>query len=400
MKNALLISLLFSFHLANAQWTTLNSGTSEVLNEVFFPTAETGYVIGNNGTILKTSNGGSDWSFENTGLSVNFSDLYFISELEGWVVGDSGSICHTMDGGDIWNCTFLDSAERINLHSVFALNSAALWVGGTKDYVDGYLASSKNAGITWKIGNAESYIWSVDFKKIAMINAYTGYAITRGYVVKTNDGGLNWHITDTASVQAGELFNVLEDLAVFPNSDTVYTCGWYSGYLGKTTNGGDKWVANNEFQNYNLDFINTEIGYIGGWGQVHKTSSGGATFVDASGGNSELFNGINSIDFVDEWTGYACGENGKILKTTNGGLTAIAPLSLNTIIDIYPNPSSGQIYFSTTANIQISTITGETIAEQKNVQSFDLSSLPAGVYSITLRDDAGRVIKREMVVKE
>jgi len=38
-------------------WDTLSCGTSSPLNSVFFPNANTGYVVGN-GTILKTTNGG------------------------------------------------------------------------------------------------------------------------------------------------------------------------------------------------------------------------------------------------------------------------------------------------------------------------------------------------------
>ena len=403
MKIILLLLILIGCNMANAQWIQLNSGTAESLNEILFPTADTGYVVGNNGTVLKTTDGGANWNSLSTGFNVNFHELYFISAYEGWVVGDSGSVCHTTNGGLGWNCSFPDSAQKINLHSVFALNSNTVLIGGVNNSNEGYLAKTTNGGSSWQIANLESYIWDVDIKKIGLVNDTTGYAITRGYVLKTSDSGANWYITDTASVHAGEMFNVLEDLAFFPNNDTLYVCGWYGGYFGKTVNGGDGWQHNNSigYQNYNLDFINTQTGYIGGWGQVHKTTDGGATFVDASGGSSDLFWDIYSIDFTDEWTGYACGDNGKILKTGNGGTTSVQQFSdSKPTITVYPNPTTGKINFSVHTNLQLTNLTGKIIADRKNVNTLDLSEQPAGIYFIALTDNNGQVVQRSKITKE
>ena len=42
-------------------WFSQASGTSEHLNGVYFVNNNTGYIIGNLGTILKTTNGGANW---------------------------------------------------------------------------------------------------------------------------------------------------------------------------------------------------------------------------------------------------------------------------------------------------------------------------------------------------
>jgi len=401
MKYLIILAILIGSNAANAQWIQLNSGTNVSLNEIMFPTANIGYVVGNKGTVLKTSDGGSNWNSLNTGLSVNFHELYFITANEGWIVGDSGSVCHTVNEGIGWDCSFLDSAKYINLHSVFALNSNTILIGGKMNNIDGYLAKTTNGGSTWKTANMERYLWDVDIKKIAMVNDTVGYAINRGYVLKTSDGGSNWYITDTASVQAGNMFHVLEDLAFFPNNDTVYTCGWYGAYFGKTVNGGDIWQHNNDHQSYNLDFLNTQVGYIGGWGQVHKTVDGGVSFVDASGGSSALFEDIYSIDFTDEWTGYACGNKGKIFKTSNGGSTSIPQISdTKPSVLVYPNPTRGKINFSAITNVQLTNATGKILDDRKNVDSIDLSEQSAGIYFIILTDKNGQVIQRNKIVKE
>ena len=41
-----------------SNWVALSSGTYQILNSVYFTDANTGYTVGDVGTILKTTNGG------------------------------------------------------------------------------------------------------------------------------------------------------------------------------------------------------------------------------------------------------------------------------------------------------------------------------------------------------
>jgi len=401
MKHILFLALLLSTNLIRAQWLELTSGVTDDLREVFFPVADTGYIVGMNGVVLKTVDGGDSWQSQTTGYSVDFNELYFLSTEEGWIVGDSGCICKTTNGGDNWNCTFLPGAENINLHAIYAQNSNDLIVGG-QDFNgtnQGYLATSNNGGTVWTSSTYETYVWDVDIKKIGMVNATTGYAATRGDVLKTTDGGATWQITDTASVHAGTMFVLLEDLAFFPNNDTLYTCGWYGGYFGTTVNAGDEWSHNLDYQNYNMDFLNTQVGYIGGWCHIHKTTDGGATFTDVGGSMAPMFCDIFSIDFTDEMTGYACGYGGKILKTTTGGELSISELTNGNIM-VSPNPTNGKISFSEPVNVTLSTLTGQRLKGLKNIGLVDISDNSAGMYLLLITNDNEDVIQRIVVVKE
>lgn len=395
MKITILLLLnLLNVWWVSAQWMTLTSGTTKDLNEVFFPVQDTGYVVGAQGTMLKTTNGGINWIALNTGFSKSLNELYFISTKIGWVVGDSGMVGRTNDGGMTWNFV---QADTLDLHSVFAWDNNHVWIGGNN-----YLAKSTNGGMTWqKALSVENYIWDEDFKKIGMTSLTVGYAINRGYVLKTIDGGNNWKITDTASVHNGYMFHVLEDLAFFPNNDTLYACGWYGAYLGKTTNGGSQWQHDNSYQNYNLDFINTKIGYVGGWCQIHKTTDGGSTFIDASGGNSSLFCNIHSIDFTDEWTGYACGDAGQIIKTSNGGATSIQKDNINPrTVQVFPNPAQTEVQFSELVHVKVIDMNGKTLLQAQNTHKLNLASLPSGVYFLTLLNTQNQVVQRTSLVKE
>jgi photosystem II stability/assembly factor-like uncharacterized protein len=283
---------------------------------------------------------------------------------------------------------------------VHALNSNTVFIGGSSLITDDYIAKSSNGGSVWQTANVESYIWNVEILKLVMQSASVGYAATRGNVLKTTDGGLNWLITDTVSVQAGSMFSILEDLALFPGSDTLFVCGWYTPYFGKTVNGGQDWQHQYTSDYTNLDFINSSIGYVGGWGKLDKTVDGGATFTDASGGSQALFTSIYSIDFTDEWTGYACGAGGKIIKTTNGGATALNEMpGQSGVSRVYPNPTRDKVYLNEPAQVRLSQMTGKVLFEASGVSSVDLKDYPSGLYILTVIDPIGHETGRFKVIK-
>jgi D-alanyl-D-alanine carboxypeptidase len=69
-------------------------------------------------------------------------------------------------------------------------------------------------------------------------------------------------------------------------------------------------------------------------------------------------------------------------------------------ISIYPNPTSNQIRFSVPTNVQLTNITGQVVAYEKNISLIDMSEKPAGIYIVILTDDKGQVLQRSKIVKE
>ncbi len=384
LKYIISISLLMMVQLVQAQWISLSSGTTKKLNEIFFLNSNIGFVAGSSGTVLKTTDAGTNWINISPTLQKDLHDLYFIDNNLGWVVGDSGSICKTTNAGLTWSIIHLPNAEEIQLHSVFALNQNTVFVGGSNALTNHYLFKSTNGGDTWQAVNVETYLWNIDILKIGMTSETIGYALTRGNVLKTLDGGLNWFITDTTSVKSGIMFSILEDFAYFPNSDTLYVCGWYLPYFGASYNAASQWNHNTNYDYFNLDFITKDIGYVGGWGFMHKTTDGGKTFVDVGvGTNSSMFSDIYSIDFTDENTGYACGENGKIIKTQNGGSTGISDIE-SAELRIYPNPTKDYIYVNELVNISVYNVYGQLLGQEFDTNKLDLRDFPPGVYLLNL----------------
>lgn len=390
---------LISFQ-AKSQWVQLNAGTHAQLNEVCFTARDTGYIVGSAGTILKTNNGGQTWIALTNGKQLNLHDLYFLNANEGWVVGDSGLISHTTNGGMTWSNSYLSVANEVDLHSVTAFDENMVFVGGANWMNNDCLFRSINGGIDFQAAEVETYLWTIDITKIGMVNSNSGYALTRGMVLKTTDAGLHWNIADTNSVYRGAMYSVLEDFSIFPNNDTLFACGWYPAYFGRSISAAEGFSHNYQQDYTCMDFLTPLVGYVGGWRSLRKTTDGGHTFVDASGGDTSLFAQVYGLDFWDEQTGYVCGKNGLILKTTNGGGTRVGlHNSSSTIIEVFPNPTAGPLRFTAKLHATLTDLQGRELLVQHETNSLDLSTLAAGIYVLSLNSEMGALIKRVKIVK-
>ena len=61
-------------------------------NDIFFINQQMGWVVGNNGTIYKTIDGGTTWMKESTAIQANLNAIYMVNGSTGWIVGDGGNI--------------------------------------------------------------------------------------------------------------------------------------------------------------------------------------------------------------------------------------------------------------------------------------------------------------------
>jgi len=113
-------SKLFLFLLltssASAQWSQVTSGTTHDLRGTYLLDSGIGYVIGDSGTVLKSTDRGLTWTTLSSGTTQNLYDVYFFNDAEGLVVGDNGLIRRTTDGGATWST--VTSGVRDSLRSV------------------------------------------------------------------------------------------------------------------------------------------------------------------------------------------------------------------------------------------------------------------------------------------
>jgi photosystem II stability/assembly factor-like uncharacterized protein len=90
----------YSFHKTTNAGQNWNQVTlPQQMNSVRFTDVNKGWTCGVNGTILYTSNGGTNWGAQLSGVSVQLNYLYMLNQNTGWIVGNNGTILSTTNGG-------------------------------------------------------------------------------------------------------------------------------------------------------------------------------------------------------------------------------------------------------------------------------------------------------------
>ena len=91
----------FSFSVFG-QWNPVISGTTNNLNGAYLLGSGTGFIVGEAGTILKTTDLGATWAPLTSGTTTTLHGVYLFDPNEGVAVGEQGLILRTTDGGAIW----------------------------------------------------------------------------------------------------------------------------------------------------------------------------------------------------------------------------------------------------------------------------------------------------------
>ena len=234
-------------------------------------------------SVLYSSNGGSDWSNNFGGAKHgNYRAVEFLNENTGYICGEGGTILRTSNSGQSWDSIPSQTIQAANCISIPDNNTVLIGCNS------GLLYRSTNSGLNFSLLTIG--INTVQFNDISFINGNTGWATMSNSILKTTNNGLNWtsqfsHTTTLLSIDMVDQY-------------TGYACG-YAGSLFKTTNGGVNWIQKPSQIPYNLtsiDFVNVNSGFAvsgGGFsapGCAMKTSNGGASWQIVNPGGSQLFN--------------------------------------------------------------------------------------------------------------
>ncbi|MEO8210790.1 MAG: hypothetical protein ABI840_09510 [bacterium] len=102
-------------------WIAQHSGTTVKLNKVFFINSHTGWIVGDSGRIIKTTNDGANWFSQNSNTTHTLVSVHFINEFTGYITGGNKNlftfsfikILKTTNGGTDWILVY-DSADLEN----------------------------------------------------------------------------------------------------------------------------------------------------------------------------------------------------------------------------------------------------------------------------------------------
>lgn len=289
------------------RWRPQTSGTGETLHSVAFTTLQSGWTVGDKGTILHTEDGGLTWKPQTSGSNRTLLSVTFATSRSGWAVGVEGTILHTEDGGTHWTPQTSGAPTELptapvgtvmpaTLRSVTFTTPLSGWVVGDS----GALLHTEDGGGTWKryVTNDGVWLYAITFS-----TTQYGWAIGHGSL-RTDDGGYSWKPWDILSSVGG----VLDcNAIVFPTPQR----GWMiCGYILHTDDGGNGWHLQRNGLDETLD----------------RAPS------------------LNSMAFLTPRSGWIVGNAGTILHTEDAGISwkkQTSPTGVNLLSVAFPTPNSG-----------------------------------------------------------
>ncbi len=343
-----------------ASWYFVKSGTNAQLNDVVFYNSSNGIVVGNTGTVLRTTTGMyGNWTQLNTGITTHLNAVKYnpANQYSLLLSGESGKIVSmsSINSGNTWSFSSAApaSAGGVNLTDLVIFNTNhVLAIGNAGKIIRSTNLGSSFAAVTdvsppvlnalhlipntqlgYAVGNTgkiyktndRGISWTpspsgvaVDLNGVSFFSADTGFVIGKtGTLRKTVNGGLSW-----SSVTTGTTAD-LNKIFIDPSTNYGYVVGNNATFL-RTANRGSSWstattITSPTSIHLRGVMFQEEIGYaVGTTGRFLKSINHGQSWTTLNSGVSV---DLNDVYFRDQLTGYAVGNSGKILKTNDGGAT-------------------------------------------------------------------------------
>ena len=360
-----------------SHWDSVYSTTTNTLYKITFLNDTVGYVCGTNGTVLKTTNSGLTWANIGISTSLNFLSMSFINQDTGWIVGgngtsffslygDKGIYIKTNNGGKKWE---IDTNYNSLLTSVFFLDNDTGYLAISNEKL--YLLKTKDGGKTYDtIQQSNKKLSYQAILNIFFIDAKTGFFINGADIYKTNNYGLYWDKTVTPSY--------LIHNAYFLDSCNLYY-DWWDNTMGSSTSNaciGINHCEDSIFDEFDLsdcayDFLTMEYGYCSGYGKQFE----------------------NYRNFIYKL----------------GVYDAIKEIESEKNIKVFPNPCTDRstLTFSTSFNVKtLNIVIYNTLGQRINTDikvndqeiQIDLSTEKSGVYFVSIQDK-NKIIQNCKLIK-
>ncbi len=306
---------------------------------------------------------GSPWntSYNNVRpLFYSFTDMDWADCNNGIIVGSNGTIIKTIDGGRTWvdNSSAVFEAAQISLVNVVYHNvNSMFFTAGTTIYKSADQGTTNDALFTEPSPNSGGL---ASFTMVGPDRAFAvGYrfnpSVERTLIFRSLNANAASPVWDTVKTfPQGSLAPQLRNIK-FANQDTGYVSG-NRGKIYRTINGGATWTdispdttaPGNSTANYTgLSVVNGKTIYVGGSSRkLFKSTDAGATWIDltlAMPSNPAVlssFTSIGNIVMNDVNNGYIQAGN-ILLKTNDGWATWTYDLSPQAMqnISLYPKIS-------------------------------------------------------------
>ncbi|MCF8368299.1 MAG: T9SS type A sorting domain-containing protein [Bacteroidales bacterium] len=410
MKKLFIIFLLAGIYISasfsQSIWQLNNSPITESFISVSFSSFEKGGIVSEEGSLLLTSDGGSNWQ-DYSFPEYHFSCLHFSDDDHGCIVGwqespvDSSLILLTSDGGFSWSVIDHPCVNRF--YDVFFINNNIGWAVGSKDAWNlNCCFYTSDGGLTWdyqpSISVVEGQLFGVHFRDEDLGSAC---GADGSFFITNNGGTTSWAMGIAMPlVNLNDIFNfnLLNGCIVGDQGTILYTINnWYQ-FIDQVSG------TNEDFKGVSGNPPTNELWAVGNNGTILYSPNYLLGWASQPSGTSE---NLNDVCMLSGSEGWAVGANGTILHFTNEvGITELLALDKTTLI---PNPATDkiQIQFPQLLNFISLTITdlyGKIVLfrwEDKPCKTYelDVSKLNTGVYLLKLETEFGTTIKQAVIKK-
>lgn len=402
-----IIRLVFAFtalltqqHL-KAQWTPLNSGTTQNLSGIDMLDLAHGIVVGEGGTVLRTQDGGDTWQPIGSNQLGNLRSAIMLSPDHILVSsGDIfyGGVFQTIDGGMHWD-SVAAGADLVSTGSgLFTLHHDGVFI-------------SNDQGHSWAPTNIAIGGTTLP-ERLRFPDDHTGYVCGNlsgfagylNYGYRSDDAGQNWRELYPFDFPTSDAYTA----AHYPAADTGFyflnqNVGFFPGPVNKllkvygfhydNTPGVEAWRFTGELVNSQMPAYMND-GYFSdnnkGWaasenGVLYATADGGISWQAVYQNNQPLWR----IEALYNTPAYVTGNGGLILR--NEAITSLPSEPAALPISLYPNPASHEVQLEWPAGVQQAQLScydafGRLVLHQilQAGDSFDAGNWAAGAYVIRL----------------
>jgi photosystem II stability/assembly factor-like uncharacterized protein len=354
--------------------------------------------------IYKTTDGGSTWTSTLSITNANMYALDFYSPTRGIAVGTANNLYYTSDG-TTWNKapapTFPPiSYSKTDQNTVkFISPTSAVscgWGSTAVGFEPTIFLKTTDAGATWSYMNqADQNKTYVNFGSFYFKDSLNGIAIGGAsypgtLVCRTSDGGTNWV---PLPIVSGFGPNV-----VLGTGNKVIIGGGGGGIIISTDFGNSWVVVNKNVQETvnSINIINNNIYMCGFDGTFFKSTDLGNTFNMIYMVSANKCITSNAIQFLNENLGYAVGQRGLALKTTDGGTSwtqILPPDTASSIVSnlalFFINENVGFVVGKIASNVDIIRKTTDGGQSWTNIQNLAFQNLNCVSFADDMHGAAG-----------
>lgn len=407
-------------------WELVESTSTEVLNDVFFIDASTGWIVGQKATILSTKNGGESWeSIDNIeGLSENdLLSVFFLDSLNGWISGvgstfDGPLVMNTTDGGESWTVLAVESTGNTRASDIAFRNDSTGWLVT----FTGVVLGTEDSGVTWVEEEtrpaSSTSVSQLEEVSVSENRAFVGGRLTSGpsskkYALLDRISGDNpfWFGDSSPEVDRDDQIYTVTLL-----NDSIGFAGGLNGNIYKLESKiNENWskvyqVPEGASFIRSISFPDAENGWALAnttdalQGTSYRTTDGGDTWRALPNVDGPMVK-MTAVANGNSFNAWLVGRDGKIFKGSEG-TSSVQNLSSVTDISVYPNPVADKLTatLETTSNeklvIELYSSNGRRVQLlfdgmiQQGTTTLEFSDIinpPPGTYFLTVRNENGAV---------